>query len=214
MQEKISQYKKDIYQELSGLTKGLGSEKRIEILNILLQGPKAVDGIAKATGLSVANTSRHLQVLKESHLVNTSRNGNFIRYSLASEKIAQLILLLFDVGEEQFASIRSIEQEYDQESGVKQISLDEALEMSAKDDVMLVDLRPLEEFESGHLPEAINVPLDEFTVRKNELPKDMQIIFYCRGRQCGYANVAAKELQDLGYQTYSLNRSFADYRWR
>lgn len=214
MQEKISQYKKDIYQELSGLTKGLGSEKRIEILNILLQGPKAVDGIAKATGLSVANTSRHLQVLKESHLVNTSRNGNFIRYSLASEKIAQLILLLFDVGEEQFASIRSIEQEYDQETGVKQISLDEALEMSAKDDVMLVDLRPLEEFESGHLPEAVNVPLDEFTVRKNELPKDMQIIFYCRGRQCGYANVAAKELQDLGYQTYSLNRSFADYRWR
>ena len=80
MQETMVDYKQNIYQELSRLTKGIGSEKRLDILNILSQGPKTVEGIAHATGLSVANTSRHLQVLKESHLVVTSRNGNFIRF--------------------------------------------------------------------------------------------------------------------------------------
>ena len=108
MQETMIDYKQNIYQELSRLTKGLGSEKRLDILNILSQGPKTVEGIAHATGLSVANTSRHLQVLKESHLVVTSRNGNFIRYSLASEKVVQLVLLLFAVGEEQLADRKSV----------------------------------------------------------------------------------------------------------
>ena len=114
MQETMIDYKQKIFQELSRLTKGLGSEKRLDILNILSQGPKTVEGIAHATGLSVANTSRHLQVLKESHLVVTSRNGNFIRYSLASEKVVQLVLLLFAVGEEQLAEVRAIESDYDE----------------------------------------------------------------------------------------------------
>lgn len=123
MQETMIDYKQNIYQELSRLTKGLGSEKRLDILNKLSQGPKIVEGIAHATGLSVANTSHHLQVLKESHLVVTSRNGNCIRY------------------------------------------------------------------------------------------KEKTIIVYCRGRQCGYANLAAQDLQSLGYSIYSLNRSFADWKW-
>ena len=183
MQETMIDYKQNIYQELSRLTKGLGSEKRLDILNILSQGPKTVEGIAHATGLSVANTSRHLQVLKESHLVVTSRNGNFIRYSLASEKVVQLVLLLFAVGEEQLAEVRAIESDY------------------------------VEEYEAGHLPKALNLPIDEFDQKKAQLPKEKTIIVYCRGRQCGYANLAAQDLQSLGYSIYSLNRSFADWKW-
>lgn len=213
MQETINHYKTNLYKALSHLTKGLGSEKRIEILNILSQGPKSVEGIAQATGLSVANTSRHLQVLKDSHLVVTHRNGNYIRYSLASEKVAQLILLLFDVGEEQLAEVRAIEKDYDQAAGVSQLTLDKAVEMSEQADVVLVDLRPAEEFEAGHLPRALNLPIDEFAQRKAKLPKDKKIILYCRGRQCGYANLAAQDLQEMGYQTFSLNRSFADWKW-
>ncbi len=127
MQETMIDYKQNIYQELSRLTKGLGSEKRLDILNILSQGPKTVEGIAHATGLSVANTSRHLQVLKESHLVVTSRNGNCIRYSLASEKVVRLVLLLFAVGEEQLAEVRAIESDYDEAAGVPQIELANAI---------------------------------------------------------------------------------------
>ncbi|MER0122706.1 ArsR/SmtB family transcription factor [Streptococcus sp. ZJ93] len=213
MDTKMTDYKNSLYRELSRLTKGLGSEKRLEILNLLTQGPKPVEGIALATGLSVANTSRHLQVLKESNLVVTSRQGNFIRYSLASAKVAQLILLLFDVGEEQLAEVRTLEADYDKESGVDQISLKEAIEMAKQTDVLLLDLRPTEEFEAGHLPHAVNLPMDEFHQNKTQLPKDRKIIVYCRGRQCGYANVAAQDLQSLGYPTFSLNRSFADWKW-
>ena len=204
MQETMIDYKQNIYQELSRLTKGLGSEKRLDILNILSQGPKTVEGIAHATGLSVANTSRHLQVLKESHLVVTSRNGNFIRYSLASEKVVQLVLLLFAVGEEQLAEVRAIESDYDEAAGVPQIELANAIELAAQTDVLLLDLRPVEEYEAGHLPKA---------QKKAQLPKEKTIIVYCRGRQCGYANLAAQDLQSLGYSIYSLNRSFADWKW-
>ena len=213
MQETMIDYKQNIYQELSRLTKGLGSEKRLDILNILSQGPKTVEGIAHATGLSVANTSRHLQVLKESHLVVTSRNGNFIRYSLASEKVVQLVLLLFAVGEEQVAEVRAIESDYDEAAGVPQIELANAIELVAKTDALLLDLRPVEEYEAGHLPKALNLPIDEFEQKKAQLPKEKTIIVYCRGRQCGYANLAAKDLQSLGYSIYSLNRSFADWKW-
>lgn len=213
MQETMTAYKHSIYRELSRLTKGLGSEKRLEILQILSQGPKTVEGIAHATALSVANTSRHLQVLKESHLVVTSRNGNFIRYSLASEKVAQLVILLFAVGEEQLAEVRAIESDYDEEAGVPQIELDTAIALAAKPDVLLLDLRPVEEYEAGHLPKALNLPMNEFDQKKAQLPKEKTIIVYCRGRQCGYANLAAQDLQQLGYSIYSLNRSFADWRW-
>ncbi|GGE33466.1 ArsR/SmtB family transcription factor [Streptococcus himalayensis] len=213
MDTKMTDYKNSLYKELSRLTKGLGSEKRLEILNLLTQGPKPVEGISLATGLSVANTSRHLQVLKESNLVVTSRQGNFIRYSLASAKVAQLILFLFDIGEEQLAEVRTIEAEYDREAGVNQISLQEAVELSEQPDVLLLDLRPVEEFEAGHLPRAVSLPMADFHQKKTQLPKDRTIIVYCRGRQCGYANVAAQDLQSLGYPTFSLNRSFADWKW-
>ncbi|MGT2754329.1 ArsR/SmtB family transcription factor [Streptococcus ovis] len=213
MYDKMIDYKENIYRELSRLTKGLGSEKRLEILQILSQGPKTVEGIARATNLSVANTSRHLQVLKESHLVGTNRNGNFIHYSLASEKVAQLVLLLFSVGEEQLAEVRAIESDYDEAAAVPQIALDEAIDLATKTDVLLLDLRPFEEYEAGHLPKAVSLPIDEFDIRKSQLPKDKTIIVYCRGRQCGYANLAAQDLQSLGYSIYSLNRSFADWKW-
>ncbi|MFR2165675.1 MAG: ArsR/SmtB family transcription factor [Streptococcus salivarius] len=211
MQETMIDYKQNIYQELSRLTKGLGSEKRLDILNILSQGPKTVEGIAHATGLSVANTSRHLQVLKESHLVVTSRNGNFIRYSLASEKVVQLVLLLFAVGEEQLAEVRAIESDYDEAAGVPQIELANAIELAAKTDALLLDLRPVEEYEAGHLPKALNLPIDEFD-QKLSFPKRRPSLFIVAGAN-GYANLAAQDLQSLGYSIYSLNRSFADWKW-
>ncbi|MGT2833614.1 ArsR/SmtB family transcription factor [Streptococcus halotolerans] len=213
MEEKIVAYKNNLYQVLSKLTKGLGSEKRLEILNALLHGAKTVDAIAKVTGLSVANTSRHLQVLKEGALVVTTREGNFIRYRLASKKIAELLLLLCHVGEEQLTDMRVIENDYDQEIAVRKVELDEALEMAKDDKAVLLDVRPFEEFESGHLPNAVNLPMDEFESQKYKLPIEKTIIVYCRGRLCGYANLAAKDLQELGYDTYSLNRSFSDWKW-
>ncbi|WP_274657005.1 ArsR/SmtB family transcription factor [Streptococcus equinus] len=214
MKNNILSYKDNLYHELSRLTKGLGSEKRIEILNILSQGPKSVEGIARATEMSVANTSRHLQILKEGHLVVTSREGNYIRYSLASKKIAQLLLLLFEVGEEELAEINAIEKNYDEMSGVPQIDLQKAIDMAKDENVLLIDTRPYEEYEAGHLPNAINIPFDEFDEKKSNLPLDKTIIVYCRGRVCGYANYFAKDLQEMGYNTYSLNKGFADWKWR
>ncbi|MBS4770111.1 ArsR family transcriptional regulator [Carnobacteriaceae bacterium zg-ZUI240] len=214
MNTKMKDYKNSLYKELSRLTKGLGSEKRIEILNLLTHGPKTVEGIALATDLSVANTSRHLQVLKASNLVVTSRQGNFIRYSLASEQVLQFILLLFDIGENQLYNVRTIEDNYDKETGINQIGLEEAIRLASQEDTLLLDLRPCEEFDAGHLPNAINLPMDEFDQKKMQLPKNKKIIVYCRGRQCGYANLVAQNLQSLGYSTFSLNRSFADWKWR
>lgn len=201
-------YKAQLFSELAKMSKGLASDKRLEILELLTQAPKSVDNIAQITGMSVANTSRHLQILKESHLVVTNRNGNHIIYQLGSPEIRDLIRDLVQVGEQELTSMRIIQQAADQ--NVQTISMEEAAEKMQ--DSLLLDVRPTDEYQAGHIGGAFNIPLGELSQQVDRLPKDRRIIVYCRGRLCANSNIAAQYLNQHGFDAYSLNCSFLDWQ--
>lgn len=209
MYEEAIEYKDSLYKELSRIGKSLGSDRRLEILDLLIQAPKSVEEISKELNISVANTSRHLQVLRDSHLVKTERDGNRIIYSLSSPLITKLIQLLTDIGENEISEMKAIQQKATTSENVKSISLEQA--QKGYKDGLLLDVRPQDEYQEGHIKSAINIPLDVLSDKLTELPKDRQIIVYCRGRLCGNSNIATQILNSNGYNALSLNYSYYDW---
>ncbi|KAE9506215.1 putative HTH-type transcriptional regulator (plasmid) [Lactiplantibacillus plantarum] len=210
MYEEAIEYKDSLYKELSRIGKSLGSDRRLEILDLLIQAPKSVEEISKELKISVANTSRHLQVLRDSHLVKTERDGNRIIYSLSSPLITKLIQLLTDIGENELSEMKVIQHKATTSENVKSISLEQALK-SYKNGLLL-DVRPQDEYQEGHINSAINIPLDTLSDHLTELPKNRQIIVYCRGRLCGNSNIATQLLNNNGYNALSLNYSYYDWK--
>lgn len=207
MNKEVIAYRDSLYKELSRIGKSLGSDRRLEILDLLMQSPKSVEEISKEIGISIANTSRHLQVLRDSHLVKTERNGNRIIYRLSSPLIMELIHLLTDIGEGVLSEMKVIQTEA--ASQVKSVSLEQA-EKDYKKGVLL-DVRPKDEYEAGHIKSAINIPMSELEDRLADLPKNKPIIVYCRGRLCGNSNLAAKILNKHGFNAFSSNFSYFDW---
>ena len=208
MNEQAMQYKDQLYGELVRIGKGLASDKRLEILDLLSQSPKSVDKIAQETGISVANTSRHLQVLKDSRLVKAEKDGNYIIYRLGSTQIVELVRLLVQVGETELSEMQRIQQLADQE--VPTISLADAIRDQSNS--LILDVRPKDEYVAGHIDNAVNIPLTDLPTHYDQLPKDQQIIVYCRGRLCANSNQATQELTRHGFQAVSLNNSFRDWQ--
>lgn len=205
-------YKNKLYAELSKIGKGVSSDKRLEILDLLSQSPKSVDLLASQSGMSVANTSRHLKVLRDAHLVSCSKDRNFVVYSLASEEVEQLFYLLRDVGEQQLSAMRIIQQNLATEESVRSLDLSTATKLLDRDDVELLDVRPIEEFSAGHIPGAINIPMDELADKIDSLDVNKDVIVYCRGHLCALTNQAARLLNEHGHNAYSLNESYFDWR--
>ncbi|HFO9584574.1 TPA: ArsR/SmtB family transcription factor [Listeria monocytogenes] len=206
-------YKSSLYSELSSVGKCLASDKRLEILDLLSQGPKKVESISKETSMSVANTSRHLQVLKESRLVVSSKEGNYVMYKLASDKVSDLVNLLRTVSEEQNSEIKKIQEEFDHSNdSIYTLSLREAHQKLKNKDILLIDLRPRDEYDAGHIKDAQSIPIDRLEETMESIPKDREIIVYCRGRLCAYANLATTFLNKQGFHTYSLNTSYYDWK--
>ena len=206
-------YKNSLYSGLSKIGKCLSSEKRIEILDLLVQGAKTVENISNETGMTIANTSRHLQILKEGNLVSNEKNGNYVIYKIANTQIIDLVYLLIGVGEQQLSDIQRIHDEFnDSCMEIRPITLEKAYEMAKKREILIIDLRPEDEFNSSHIENAINIPMKNLEENMQNLPKDKEIIVYCRGRNCAYANLASKLLNNNGFRAYSLNQSY--YNWQ
>lgn len=210
MFKKAEEYKGQLYKELSRIGKSLSSDRRLEILDLLSQSPKSVDAISKETGISVANTSRHLQVLRDSRLVKTERDGNRIIYSLTSHQVIELVHLLTSIGEHELLEMQTIERNADTQEDVKTISLTQAAKDYQKG--ILLDVRPTDEYHAGHIQTAINIPLDSLKDNLDHLPKNQPIIVYCRGRLCANSNIATQILNRNGYNARSLNASFYDWQ--
>lgn len=209
MNQQALDYKNQLYKELSRIGKGLSSDKRLAILDLLVQSPKSVERIAKETGISVANTSRHLQVLKDSRLVKTVQDGNHVIYQLSSSKIKALISLLVSVGEQELSEISALRAEANRPKDIKTIGLEEAMSEAGR--ALILDVRPSDEYAAGHIDTAINIPVDELLENISQLPKKKTIIVYCRGRLCPYANLATQLLNQHGLRARSLNYSFYDW---
>lgn len=209
MFEQAVNYKNGLYDELSKIGKGLSSDRRLEILDLLTQAPKSVETIANGVGISVANASRHLQILKDSHLVKTKRKGNHIIYSLSSPRISDLVHLLTDIGNSELSDMKTIQDKSDAQDNVKTISLKQAQEEYKN--CFVLDVRPSDEYAAGHIQSAINVPLETLKESMPKLPKDQKIIVYCRGRLCANSNIATQILNKNGFDAVSLNSSHYDW---
>lgn len=206
-------YKDGMFKQLARIGKSLSSDKRLEILNLLVEGPKTVNKLAKDTGMNVANVSRHLQVLSDSRLVTFTKEGTYAIYSLADPSIADFMYTLWRVGENQLSDMTQIKEDfYSDLDSLPALQMDEVYEKLKEEDVIVLDLRPSEEYEAGHIEGAISVPMEELDTYLEELPKDKEIIAYCRGRYCAYSPIAAQKLKNEGYMAHYMAESL--YEWQ
>ncbi|WP_348710825.1 ArsR/SmtB family transcription factor [Bacillus subtilis] len=206
-------YKDELYKQLSRIGKCLSSDKRLEILNLLSQGSKTVEKLVQDTGMNVANVSRHLQVLNDSKLVKFTKKGKYVIYSLADPSITDFLFSLWRIGENQLSDITRIKEDFlGPLEGVYTLTMDEVYEKLNKDDVTLIDLRPTEEFEAGHIEGAVSVPIEELDVYLHELPRDKEVIAYCRGEFCAFSAIAAQKMKEQGFKAYRMAQSL--YEWQ
>lgn len=207
------EFKDKVYNELAKVTKALGNPRRLEIIDLLAQGPFSVEKIAEQTGLSVANASQHLQVLKRARLVDISRKGNFIYYHLSSDKVFNAWRALRELGLIQNAEAEKLLHEfYSTDRQIEPVTLSELTEKISKADVVVLDVRPGEEYKRGHIKEAVSIPVEELSSRMDELPKEAEIIAYCRGPLCVYADEAVKLLIKKGFKAKRLKEGFPDWK--
>ncbi|MEY8735793.1 ArsR/SmtB family transcription factor [Lactobacillus sp. AN1001] len=199
------EYKKNLYAELAKIGKCLSSDRRLELLELLTQCEKTVEKLAAETQMTVANTSRHLQILFKASLVKRRKEGNFVVYSLASAKVAELASSLKQVGLEQ---LERMQADLAKKTGSLTITLEQAKQQKL---ALFLDVRPNDEYQAGHIEGAVNIPFEQLEQHLSFLPLDREIIVYCRGNACTYADLATGLLHDKGYQAYSLNHSYYDW---
>ena len=193
--------------------KCLSSDKRLELMNLLSQGPKSVEKLAHATGMSIANVSRHLQVLLDANLVKFSKKGTFVIYTLATPDIEGFLTSLWRISELQLADVTRIKNEFMGQRGDTQtLSLSEVLSKMEEGSIILLDVRPADEFEAAHIPGAVSVPMEELHHYLRTLPKDVQIAAYCRGPFCVFATDAVNVMQLEGFTAFRLEEGVFEWR--
>jgi rhodanese-related sulfurtransferase len=206
-------FKNLLYEQFARIGKALANGHRLELLEVLAQGEHGVETLAHETGLSVANASQHLQVLRAAHLVEVRREGVSMYYRLADESVFRMWQALRTVGEAQLAEIDRVVQTYLQDrSELQPIAAYELLHLLHDDQVVLLDVRPAEEYEASHLPQARSIPVRELEARLAELPADKEIVAYCRGPYCVFADEAVALLRARGYQARRLAEGLPDWR--
>ena len=203
--------KKALFEAISIMGKAFGSPTRLEMLDLLAQAPRTVDELAKASGQSNANTSQHLQALYAAGMVTRTREGTSVRYSLAGEEALALWLALRDASVAQLGEVERAARDY-LGADVETIDRDELVARLTRGEVVLVDVRPSEEFEAGHIDGARSIPIDEFEQRMNELPKNREVIAYCRGPFCAYAHDAVRQLRASGRKAKRLDGGWPEWR--
>jgi rhodanese-related sulfurtransferase len=193
-------FKNAAYAHLAEVGKALASPARLEILELLAQAPRTVEVLAGEVHQSVANTSHHLQALKRAQLVTSEREGLHVVYSLAGADVAALLVQLQAVAAEHLAGLDKLTREFFADpEGLEPIDRDRLLARLEANEVTLLDVRPELEFDAGHLPGALSIPLSQLEARLAELPRDQTIVAYCRGPFCTLSAEAARRLRALGF---------------
>jgi len=190
-----------LYEQVARVGKALASPKRLEILEMLAQGEKAVETIAGEVAINVKLASAHLKALKEARLVQVKRDGKRMIYRLSGTDVAQLGVTLRQVAEEHLVELRlALQRMMAEPERLAQVSRKELLAQAKRGDVVVLDVRPPEEFDTAHLPYARSVPLPELAQRLAELPRDVEIVAYCRGPFCLMSDDAVRLLRERGYR--------------
>lgn len=206
-----SDAKQTLFEAIALMGKAFASPRRLELLDLLAQAPRGVEELAEQSGQSVANASQHLQALHAAGMVTRSREGTRVRYALAGEEALRLWLALRDASAARLAEVERAAHDYLGED-VETIGREDLLERLSSGDVVLVDVRPEEEFAAGHIEGARSIPLAELERRLAELPPDREIVAYCRGPFCAYAHEAVRRLSDAGRTASRLEDGWPEWR--
>jgi len=212
----MSGCRQELFDTLSQVGRALGNGNRLELLERLAQSEAPVEALAHTTGLSVANASQHLQHLRRAGLVTTRRDGRHVVYRLTDERIVTLMALMRGIAETNLAEMERLVGRLfaDDDAGgaLEPMSRAELWARVERGAVTLVDVRPEEEYRAGHLPEAINVPADRLEAMLEQLPRDQEIVAYCRGPYCVLSHEAARRLRRRGFRVRRYEEGFPEWK--
>ena len=206
-------FKKDLFAQFARVAKALGNGHRLEILEFLAQGERNVEDLARVSGLTVRNTSQHLQQLRQVGLVTSRKEGLHVYYSLTGDDVILLMQCVRGVAERHLADIRVLVDTYlTIKDALDPMPVDELLERARKGEVTVLDVRPAEEYAAGHLPGAVNIPLVELEKHLEELRNSKEVVAYCRGPHCVLAFDAVERLRGLGIEARRMQDGFPEWK--
>jgi rhodanese-related sulfurtransferase len=206
-------FKDAIYEQFARIGKAVSSPKRLELFDILCQGPRTVEVLAKETGLTVANASQHLQVLRAARLVETEKEGLFVIYRLADQAVCEFFLAMRVLAESRLAEVEQIKRQFlEGRAGMEPVDREALLELVRKGAVTVLDVRPTEEYNAGHIAGAISLPLKELEQRLSDLPRNQEIVAYCRGPYCVLSIQAVEMLRAKGFKAVRIEEGIQDFR--
>jgi rhodanese-related sulfurtransferase len=207
------EFKDRLFEQFARVGKALASPKRLEIVDLLAQGERTVEEIARETEMSIASASQHLQVLKGARMVEVRRVGLYMHYRLADEDVFRTWQAVRDLAESRLAEVdRVVEAYLVDRDALEAVDATEWMERLSAEGVVVLDVRPEEEYRAGHIPGAISVPVDALESALQTLPRDREIVAYCRGPYCVFSDEAVSFLRSRGYRAYRLRQGLPDWR--
>jgi len=207
------EFKDAVFEQFARVASAFASPKRLEVVDLLAQGPRSVESIATQTSMTVANTSRHLQVLRNAGLVTSSRDAQRVVYRVADSTVLDAYRSLRQVAESRIAEVRYLAEAFFGEvDGVEPLDIAQLLERRTHGDVVVVDVRPPEEYAAGHIAGALSVPLADLAGRISELPEGSTVVAYCRGPYCVLSAAAVRQLRAVGMPAQRLDAGVDEWR--
>lgn len=208
-------FKDSVYEQFARLGKAVSSPKRLELLDLLTQGPRTVEALAAQADISIANASQHLQVLRSARLLDAEKHGLYVEYRLASDDVARFFLALRGLAEARLAELDQVARAYfEQRGAMEPVAGDELLRRVRAGEVTVLDVRPLEEYRAGHIPGALSIPVGELKRRVKELSKAREVVAYCRGPYCVMAIEAVALLRKKGFKAQRMELGVSEWRAR
>jgi rhodanese-related sulfurtransferase/DNA-binding transcriptional ArsR family regulator len=206
-------FKDDVFEQFARIGKALSSPRRLELLDVLCQGPRTVEVLAEQTSMTLSNASQHLQALHAARLVETRKVGLYVTYRLASPEVAVLYHQVRTLAERRLAEVEAISRDFLAGRGaLESVDADELLRRAVEGEVTVLDVRPREEFDAGHLPGARSVPLVELEEALAGLPRERAVVAYCRGPYCVFAIEAVERLRAAGFEAVRLEQGPLDWQ--
>jgi rhodanese-related sulfurtransferase/DNA-binding transcriptional ArsR family regulator len=207
------EFKDALYAQFARIGHALSSPKRIELIDLLGQGEKTVEQLADCIATPIKNTSAHLRVLRQARLVEARRDGTYVYYRLADDEVFRLLKSLETLGHSRLADVQHVVRMYlDGHDALEPVTFKELRHLMRNGDVTVVDVRPTEEYEAGHIPGALSLPVSELKRRLREIPKGKEVVAYCRGRYCVYSLEAVTLLRKHGYDARRAHEGLPDWR--
>jgi rhodanese-related sulfurtransferase len=205
--------KDTLYEQFARIGKAVANPKRIELLDLIAQGERSVDDLAAGASMGTTNTSNHLQVLRQARLVETRKDGTRVLYRLANEAVFGFSVALRDLARSRLAEVGEVVRDYFlARDSLEPLSRDQLLALMEQGEVVVVDVRPPEEFDLGHVPGAVSVPLNELAARLRSLDRQIEVVAYCRGPYCVLAPQAVELLREHGFRARRLEDGMPEWR--